>query len=157
MGKPAPVIMSAHLQHPTTGADVHLLGTAALSTKAAQETRELILKLRPDVVVIEADAEYLAALIDAELNGDLAAALARRRATTFVDALGIVFSGQLLPVLYDLTYACFGAVLARNFGLACDHMLDVTSKPRASRAHVQAHALLQSCLLPFSPATNLNK
>jgi pheromone shutdown protein TraB len=119
MDKPAPVFMSTHLQHPTTGADVHLLGTAALSTKAAQETRELILKLRPDVVVIEADAAYLAALIDAELNGDPAAALARRRATTFVDVLGIIFSGQLLPVLYDLTYACFGAVLARNFRL-CD-------------------------------------
>jgi pheromone shutdown protein TraB len=70
-----------------------------VNTKAAQETRELILTLRPDVVVLELDATHLATLIDAELNE----ALTCRRTTTLVDALGIVFSGRFDMFLYERT------------------------------------------------------
>jgi hypothetical protein len=62
-------------------------------------TRERILTLRPDVVVLELDATHLATVIDAELNE----ALTCCRTTTLVDALGIVFSGRFDMFLYDLT------------------------------------------------------
>ena len=45
----------AVLAHPATGAEVHLLGTCHVLMRAADATRELILRVKPDVVVVELD------------------------------------------------------------------------------------------------------
>ena len=51
------------LRHPETNVPVEIIGTAHVSALAARQTRELILRTKPDVVVLELDPQRLASLL----------------------------------------------------------------------------------------------
>jgi hypothetical protein len=54
-----------------------------------------------------------------------------------------------------LTYACLGAVLARSFGLACDHMSPLIHEPVAHDIKPTPYCKSCCCILPISPSTDL--
>ena len=103
----------AVLRHPSTGATVTLIGTAHVSKAAAEETRELILRERPDVVVIELDPNRLNALVkDSQTASPAAAAAARVESK-----LDLMFKpSRWIPLAGALGYALVGAVLGTTPG-----------------------------------------
>jgi hypothetical protein len=104
------------LFHPTTGVPVTIIGTAHVSALAARQTRELILRLKPDVVVLELDPQRLVSMLrDAQLKLP-ARHLAETNVHTHWDALSVMYQGRLVQVMGGLAYAAVGAVLGSNPG-----------------------------------------
>eukprot|EP00898_Chlorokybus_atmophyticus_P002212 jgi/Chlat1/2992/Chrsp2S04707 len=52
----------AYLRHARTGTEIYLVGTAHVSQKSADEVREVIRRVKPDVVMVELDAQRAAEL-----------------------------------------------------------------------------------------------
>ena len=105
----------AHLIHPTTGAEVHLVGTAHVSKRAADQTRELILRVKPDAVVLELDPWRLNALVVDAQRSHFGSGVIKRVAT-YSDAVKVIFSGQLPNVVGGLLYVVAGTVLGSTPG-----------------------------------------
>jgi len=98
------------LIHPISGARCHIIGSAHVSSASADEVRREILREKPDVVVLELDAERLEALL-ASASSARPALRAARRVTTTWDAFKLLFSGELPLVVGSLGYATVGALL----------------------------------------------
>jgi pheromone shutdown protein TraB len=100
---------TARLRHPTTGADVHVIGTAHVSGASADHVRAAILAERPDTVVIELCPGRLASLVERALS--TRSRTAHHKVGTFGDALRVVVSGGFVPTALSVAYACVGAVM----------------------------------------------
>ena len=82
------------LRHPETNVPVEIIGTAHVSALAARQTRELILRTKPDVVVLELDPQRLASMLrDAQLRTP-ARHLAETNVETHLDALRVPVRGR---------------------------------------------------------------
>lgn len=114
MVDPKPVLTTLH--HPNTHTPVQIIGTAHVSSLAARQTRDLILKEKPDVVVIELDPQRLTSMLrDAQLKLP-ARHLAETNVKTHLDALNVLWQGRFVHVVGGLTYAAVGAVLGSQPG-----------------------------------------
>jgi hypothetical protein len=108
-------VASTHLTHPTTGADVFLIGASHVSTRTQLETRALIWEVKPDVVVIELDNLRFRHLMAQGMYMNNPAAIAVIRAAipvTTMDGLGVIFSGRLPLTVLALWQECMGVLLA---------------------------------------------
>ena len=80
------------LVHPDGGGDVVVLGTAHISADAAAEAEALVRSLRPDVVVIELDAERYASLLRSAGQPGFAAL---DKGDSVVKLVGLISRGEL--------------------------------------------------------------
>ena len=88
------------LRHPETNVPVEIIGTAHVSALAARQTRELILRTKPDVVVLELDPQRLASMLrDAQLRTP-ARHLAETNVETHLDA-AVLVPGAGIQVIGD--------------------------------------------------------
>ncbi len=103
---------TVRLTHPDGGGDVVVLGTAHISAEAASEAGALIRSLRPEVVVIELDAERFAALQKSRAHGRThAAAVALAKGDSVSKLLGLAWSGELPGFAGSVGYALAGTLL----------------------------------------------
>ena len=128
------------LRHPETNVPVEIIGTAHVSALAARQTRELILRTKPDVVVLELDPNRLASMLrDAQLRTP-ARHLAETNVQTHLDALRVLYRGRTVQVIGGLAYAAVGAVLGSTPGAEFLAAIDAAKETGATVAHGDADA-----------------
>lgn len=98
------------LSHPSSGADVRVIGSAHVSSTSAKEVKRVILENKPDIVVIELDGERLKSLLSAATE-DRPAAHAAERVSTVRKAFESMMKGDLAIIVGSLGYATIGAIL----------------------------------------------
>ena len=122
------------LRHPETNVPVEIIGTAHVSALAARQTRELILRTKPDVVVLELDPNRLASMLrDAQLRTP-ARHLAETNVQTHLDALRVLYRGRTVQVIGGLAYAAVGAVLGSTPGAEFLAAIDAAKETGATVA-----------------------
>ena len=122
------------LRHPETNVPVEIIGTAHVSALAARQTRELILRTKPDVVVLELDPQRLASMLrDAQLRTP-ARHLAETNVETHLDALRVLVRGRGIQVIGGLAYAAVGAVLGSQPGAEFLAAIDAAKETGAAVA-----------------------
>ena len=122
------------LRHPETNVPVEIIGTAHVSALAARQTRELILRTKPDVVVLELDPQRLASMLrDAQLRTP-ARHLAETNVETHLDALRVLVRGRGIQVIGGLAYAAVGAVLGSQPGAEFLAAIDAAKETGAKLA-----------------------
>ena len=122
------------LRHPETNVPVEIIGTAHVSALAARQTRELILRTKPDVVVLELDPQRLASMLrDAQLKTP-ARHLAETNVETHLDALRVLYRGRGIQVIGGLAYAAVGAVLGSHPGAEFLAAIDAAKETGAAVA-----------------------
>ena len=122
------------LRHPETNVPVEIIGTAHVSALAARQTRELILRTKPDVVVLELDPQRLASMLrDAQLRTP-ARHLAETNVETHLDALRVLVRGRGIQVIGGLAYAAVGAVLGSQPGAEFVAAIDAAKETGAAVA-----------------------
>lgn len=112
----------ATLRHPETRAAVTLIGTAHISKAAAEETRELIMRERPDVVVLELDPHRLNALVRDAHTAKPCQAAADRFVSTSLFRSGPT---QAIGLAYTLVGALLGTTPGAEFLAAIDAAKEV--------------------------------
>mmetsp|Transcript_8788 Transcript_8788/g.35938 ORF Transcript_8788/g.35938 Transcript_8788/m.35938 type:complete len:512 (-) Transcript_8788:3557-5092(-) len=112
----------AMLRHPETRAAVTLIGTAHISKAAAEETRELIMRERPDVVVLELDPHRLNALVRDAHTAKPCQAAADRFVSTSLFQSGPT---QAIGLAYTLVGALLGTTPGAEFLGAIDAAKEV--------------------------------
>ena len=112
----------ATLRHPETRAAVTLIGTAHISKAAAEETRELIMGERPDVVVLELDPHRLNALVRDAHTAKPCQAAADRFVSTSLFQSGPT---QAIGLAYTLVGALLGTTPGAEFLAAIDAAKEV--------------------------------
>ena len=112
----------ATLRHPETRAAVTLIGTAHISKAAAEETRELIMRERPDVVVLELDPHRLNALVRDAHTAKPCQAAADRFVSTSLFQSGPT---QAIGLAYTLVGALLGTTPGAEFLAAIDAAKEV--------------------------------
>lgn len=112
----------ATLRHPETRAAVTLIGTAHVSKAAAEETRELIMRERPDVVVLELDPHRLNALVRDAHTAKPCQAAADRFVSTSLFQSGPT---QAIGLAYSLVGALLGTTPGAEFLAAIDAAKEV--------------------------------
>ena len=128
------------LRHPETNVPVEIIGTAHVSALAARQTRELILRTKPDVVVLELDPNRLASMLrDAQLRTP-ARHLAETNVQTHLDALRVLYRGRTVQVIGGLAYAAVGAVLGSTPGAEFLAAIDAAKETGATVALGDADA-----------------
>jgi len=128
------------LRHPETNVPVEIIGTAHVSALAARQTRELILRTKPDVVVLELDPQRLASMLrDAQLRTP-ARHLAETNVETHLDALRVLVRGRGIQVIGGLAYAAVGAVLGSTPGAEFLAAIDAAKETGATVALGDADA-----------------
>ena len=128
------------LHHPETNVPVEIIGTAHVSALAARQTRELILRTKPDVVVLELDPNRLASMLrDAQLRTP-ARHLAETNVQTHLDALRVLYRGRTVQVIGGLAYAAVGAVLGSTPGAEFLAAIDAAKETGATVALGDADA-----------------
>ena len=98
------------LTHPASGAECRIIGSAHVSSASADEVRGVILREKPDVVVLELDAERLTGLLKSASSAR-PALKAAKRVQSLSDAVKVLFNGNLPIVVGSLGYATVGALL----------------------------------------------
>ena len=98
------------LRHPSSGAEVTIVGSAHVSSVSALEVKRVIRETKPDLVVVELDGERLRSLLKSA-SKERPAAHAAKRVSTVSEALKTMVNGQLALVAGSLAYATVGAVL----------------------------------------------
>ena len=98
------------LRHPSSGAEVTIVGSAHVSSVSALEVKRVIRETKPDLVVVELDGERLRSLLKSA-SKERPAAHAAKRVSTVSEALKTMANGQLALVAGSLAYATVGAVL----------------------------------------------
>ena len=135
------------LRHPETNVPVEIIGTAHVSALAARQTRELILRTKPDVVVLELDPRRLASMLrDAQLRTP-ARHLAETNVQTHLDALRVLYRGRTVQVIGGLGYAAVGAVLGSTPGAAFLAAIDAAKETGATVALGDADAAVTTSRL----------
>ena len=132
----------ATLRHPETRAAVTLIGTAHVSKAAAEETRELITRERPDVVVLELDPHRLNALVRDAHTAKPCKAAADRFVSTSLFQSGPT---RAIGLAYSLVGALLGTTPGAEFLAAIDAAKEVG-------AEVVLGDLDVNCLLYTSPS-----
>mmetsp|Transcript_12959 Transcript_12959/g.52158 ORF Transcript_12959/g.52158 Transcript_12959/m.52158 type:complete len:525 (-) Transcript_12959:3629-5203(-) len=112
----------ATLRHPETRAAVTLIGTAHVSKAAAEETRELITRERPDVVVLELDPHRLNALVRDAHTAKPCKAAADRFVSTSLFQSGPT---RAIGLAYSLVGALLGTTPGAEFLAAIDAAKEV--------------------------------
>lgn len=135
------------LRHPETNVPVEIIGTAHVSALAARQTRELILRTKPDVVVLELDPRRLASMLrDAQLRTP-ARHLAETNVQTHLDALRVLYRGRTVQVIGGLAYAAVGAVLGSTPGAEFLAAIDAAKETGATVALGDADAAVTTSRL----------
>ena len=98
------------LQHPASGSEITLIGSAHVSEASAREVSRAILEGKPDLVVIELDGDRLKSLLRSA-SEDRPAMHAARRVASVREAFNTLVNGQLAIVAGSLGYSTIGAVL----------------------------------------------
>lgn len=96
------------LVHPEGGGEVVLLGTAHISADAAAEADALVRGLRPDVVVIELDAERYASLLRSAGQPGF---VALDKGDSVLKLLALVYRGELPHFAGTVLYSVAGTLL----------------------------------------------
>ena len=112
----------ATLRHPETRAAVTLIGTSHVSKAAAEETRELIMRERPDVVVLELDPHRLNALVRDAHTAKPCQAAADRFVSTSLFESGPT---QVIGFTYSVVGALLGTTPGAEFLAAIDAAKEV--------------------------------
>jgi hypothetical protein len=96
------------LVHPDGGGEVVVLGTAHISAHAAAEAEALVRSLRPDVVLIELDAERYASLLRSAGQPGYAAL---DKGDSALKLLGLISRGELPNFVGSVLYSVAGTLL----------------------------------------------